>query len=215
MNETARRPAPGHHGPTAEYSQSEILTRPSREAAEAAVRTLIQWAGDDPRREGLRDTPARVARAYEELFAGYRQDPDLVLARTFSETGAYDDLILLKDIRIVSYCEHHMLPIIGRAHIAYLPDRHVVGISKLVRVAGIFARRLQIQERLTVNIAEAIQSAVKPRGVGVMIQAEHSCMTMRGVNVPQSMMVSTHLTGELKTNDARRAEFMRRIGSLE
>ncbi|MCC6915256.1 MAG: GTP cyclohydrolase I FolE [Rhodospirillaceae bacterium] len=210
MNENARRPLPGHPGLTTECPHPGA--RPPREAAEAAVRTLIAWAGDDPGREGLRDTPARVVRAYEELFAGYRQDPEEVLARTFSETDAYENLVVLKDIRIVSYCEHHMLPVIGKAHIAYLPDRRVVGISKLARVAGLFARRLQIQERLTVNIAEAIQRAVKPRGVGVMIQAEHSCMTMRGVNAPQSTMVSTHLTGELKTDAARRAEFMRCVG---
>ena len=156
--------------------------RPSREEAEAAVRTLLRWAGDDPTREGLVDTPARVARAYEEFFAGYDVDPVALLERTFEETDGYDEIVLLRDIRLESHCEHHMVPIIGRAHVAYLPHRRVVGISKLARVVEAYGRRLQIQEKLTAQIANTIQQVLEPRGVAVVIEAAHQCMTTRGVH---------------------------------
>ena len=182
-------------------------TPPTQADAEAAVRTLIEWAGDDPDREGLLDTPARVARSYKELFAGYDSDPKAYLERTFDEVGGYDELVILKDIRVVSFCEHHMLPFLGKAHVGYLPRNRVVGISKLARVVHGFARRLQIQEKLTAQVAEAIQDILDPKGVGVVIVSEHSCMTMRGVNTPGSRLTTSHLLGEVR-NDARtRQEF--------
>lgn len=162
----------------------ETRRKPTEAEAQAAVRTLIEWAGDDPDREGLLDTPRRVAKAYRELFAGYETDPREYLARTFEEVGGYDELVLLRDIRVVSFCEHHMLPFLGKAHVGYLPSDRVVGISKLARVVHGFARRLQIQEKLTAEIAAAIQDILRPKGVGVVIVSEHSCMTMRGVNTP-------------------------------
>ena len=182
--------------------------RPSREAAEAAVRTLIRWAGDNPSREGLRDTPNRVLGAYEEWFQGYREDPDAILDRTFSETGGYREMVLLKDIRFVSHCEHHMAPIVGRAHIAYLPRDRVVGISKLARLVEVFARRLQIQERLTSEIADALETALKPLGVAVMIEASHGCMTTRGVHKDEAMLVTTAMLGVFQSDDDRRREFL-------
>ena len=175
--------------------------------AEAAVRTLIQWAGDDPDREGLVETPARVARSYRELFAGYESDPKDYLARTFEEVGGYDELVILKDIPVVSFCEHHMLPFIGRAHVGYLPSNRVVGISKLARVVRGFARRLQIQEKLTAEVADAIQEVLKPKGVGVVIISEHSCMTMRGVNTPGTRLTTSHLLGEVRDDPRTRQEF--------
>jgi GTP cyclohydrolase I len=181
--------------------------RPTQEQAEAAVRTLIEWAGDDPDREGLLETPGRVARAYRELFAGYEADPRDYLARTFEEVGGYDELVLLKDIPVVSFCEHHMLPFIGRAHVGYLPSNRVVGISKLARVVRGFARRLQIQEKLTAEIAEAICDILKPKGVGVVIVSEHSCMTMRGVNTPGTKLTTSHLLGEVRDDPRTRQEF--------
>ena len=164
------------------------MAKPTQADAEAAVRVLIEWAGDDPNREGLIDTPERVARSYRELFAGYEVDPRDYLKRTFDEVGGYDELVVLKDIRVVSFCEHHMLPVTGRAHVGYLPSNRVVGISKLARVVHGFARRLQIQEKLTAEIAEAIQDILEPQGVGVVIEAEHSCMTLRGVNTTGSLL---------------------------
>ncbi len=158
------------------------MAKPTQADAEAAVRTLIEWAGDDPEREGLIDTPARVARSYRELLAGYASDPRDYLQRTFAEVGGCYELVVLKNIRVVSFCEHHMLPVIGRAHVGYLPTNRVVGISKLARVVHWFARRLQIQEKLTAEIAETIQEILEPQGVGMVIEAEHSCMTLRGVN---------------------------------
>jgi GTP cyclohydrolase I len=175
--------------------------------AEAAVRTLIQWAGDDPDREGLLETPARVARSYRELFAGYESDPKDYLARTFEEVGGYDELVILKDIPVVSFCEHHMLPFIGRAHVGYLPSNRVVGISKLARVVRGFARRLQIQEKLTAEVAGAIQDILQPKGVGVVIISEHSCMTMRGVNTPGTRLTTSHLLGEVRDDPRTRQEF--------
>jgi GTP cyclohydrolase IA len=180
----------------------------TREEAEAAVRTLIRWAGDDPDREGLLDTPARVARAYEELFAGYDADPRAYLRRTFSEVNGYDELVVLSDIPVVSFCEHHMLPFQGHAWVGYLPDKRVVGISKLARVVNGFARRLQIQEKLTAQIAEAIQAVLQPRGVGVVVRSEHSCMTMRGVNTPGSSLTTSTLLGVVRDDPRTRQEFL-------
>jgi GTP cyclohydrolase I len=182
-------------------------TLPTQADAEAAVRTLIQWAGDDPDREGLLETPARVARAYKELFAGYGVDPRDYLAKTFEEVAGYDELVILKDIPVVSFCEHHMLPFIGRAHVGYLPSNRVVGISKLARVVRGFARRLQIQEKLTAEIAGAICDILKPKGVGVVIVSEHSCMTMRGVNTPGTRLTTSHLLGEVRDDPRTRQEF--------
>lgn len=176
--------------------------------AEAAVRVLIQWAGDDPEREGLLDTPARVARSYRELFAGYDTDPREYLERTFEEVGGYDELVILKDISFVSYCEHHMLPVLGKAHVAYLPTDRVVGISKLARVVRGYARRLQIQEKMTAEIAKAIDGVLRPKGVGVIIDATHSCMTMRGVGVPGSSLVTSTLLGVVRDDPRTRAEFL-------
>ncbi len=180
---------------------------PTQEDAESAVRTLIEWAGDDPTREGLLETPKRVAKAYRELFAGYETDPHDYLERTFEEVGGYDQLVILKDIRVVSFCEHHMLPFLGKAHVAYLPRDRVVGISKLARVVNGFARRLQIQEKLTAEIAEAIQEILDPKGVGVVLVSEHSCMTMRGVNTPGSSLTTSHLLGEVRDDPRTRQEF--------
>ena len=181
----------------------------SQTEAEAAVRTLIRWAGDDPDREGLLDTPARVARSYRELFAGYEVDPREYLERTFEEVGGYDELVVLKDIRFVSFCEHHMLPVVGKAHVGYLPTDRVVGISKLARVVRGFARRLQIQEKMTAEIARAIHEVLRPEGVGVVIEAEHSCMTMRGVDVPGASLITSHLIGVVRDDPRTREEFMR------
>ena len=183
-------------------------TRPSRSDAEAAVRTLIEWAGDDPDREGLLDTPGRVVRAYEELFSGYESDPREYLERTFEEVAGYDELVVLRDIRVVSFCEHHMLPFLGKAHVGYLPSDRVVGISKLARVVHGFARRLQIQEKLTSEIAGAIHDILQPKGVGVVIVSEHSCMTMRGVNTPGSRLTTSSLTGVIRDDPRTRQEFL-------
>ena len=186
--------------------------RPSVEAAEAAVRTLLRWAGDDPDREGLLDTPGRVVRSYRELFAGYETDPRGYLERTFEEVGGYDQLVLLKDIRFVSFCEHHMLPVIGKAHVAYLPTNRVVGISKLARVVNGYARRLQIQEKMTAEIAQAIDQVLQPKGVGVVVEATHACMTMRGVNTPGASLVTSSLLGEVRDDHRTRQEFLRLVG---
>jgi GTP cyclohydrolase IA len=181
--------------------------KPSEEDALAAVRTLIEWAGDDPDREGLVDTPRRVIKAYRELFSGYESDPREYLARTFEEVGGYDELVILRDIRVVSFCEHHMLPFLGRAHVGYLPNERVVGISKLARVVHGFARRLQIQEKLTAEIADAIHDILKPKGVGVVIVSEHSCMTMRGVNTPGARLTTSSLLGDVRDDPRTRQEF--------
>ncbi|WP_091737032.1 GTP cyclohydrolase I FolE [Phenylobacterium immobile] len=186
---------------------SEKKAKPTQAEAEAAVRTLIEWAGDDPDREGLLETPARVARAYAELFAGYEADPKEYLERTFDEVGGYDELVILTEIPVVSFCEHHMLPFLGKAAVGYLPSNRVVGISKLARVVHGFARRLQIQEKLTAQIAEAIQDILNPRGVGVVIVSEHSCMTMRGVNTPGSRLTTSHLLGVVRDDPRTRQEF--------
>lgn len=186
---------------------------PSRAEAEAAVRTLLRWAGDDPDREGLLDTPSRVVKSYEEFFAGYRQDPKTLLQRTFEETDGYDELIVLRDIRFESHCEHHMVPIIGVAHIGYLPQNRVIGISKLARVIEAFAKRLQIQEKLTAQIANIIDEVLKPRGVAVIVEARHQCMTTRGVHKPDATLVTSRMLGELRENASTRREFMAIIGN--
>jgi GTP cyclohydrolase I len=182
--------------------------------AEAAVRVLIEWAGDDPDREGLVDTPARVARSYAELFSGYKEDPRHYLERTFQETGGYDELIVLSNVRVVSFCEHHMLPVVGKAHVGYLPRDRVVGISKLARVVTGYSRRLQIQEKLTADIAETIQEILNPVGVGVVIEAEHSCMTLRGVNTSGSLLSTSRLLGAIRDDPRTRGEFLRAVGGL-
>ena len=181
----------------------------SQAEAEAAFRTLIQWAGDDPTREGLLDTPARVARSYRELFAGYDECPRSYLERTFEEVAGYDELVVLRDIRFVSFCEHHMLPVVGKAHVGYLPTNRVVGISKLARVVKGFGRRLQIQEKMTAEIARAIQEVLEPHGVGVVIEAEHSCMTLRGVAVPGASLSTSCLLGVVRDDPRTREEFLR------
>jgi len=185
--------------------------RPSQAEAEAAVRTLLRWAGDDPTREGLRDTPARVARSYSELFAGYNVDPVALLERTFEEVGGYDEIVLLRDIRLESYCEHHMVPIIGRAHVAYLPANRVVGISKLARVVDAYAKRLQIQEKLTVQIANTINDVLQPRGVAVVIEAGHQCMSTRGVHKPGVSMVTSRMIGAFRDDPDTRRELLSMI----
>jgi GTP cyclohydrolase I len=184
------------------------LDRPTREEAEAAVRTLLRWAGDDPQREGLLGTPDRVVRSYEEFFSGYQQDPVSILERTFEEIEGYDEMVVLKDIRIESHCEHHMVPIIGKVHIAYLPSSRVVGISKLARVAEVYAKRLQIQEKLTAQIANAIDSVLQPRGVAVVIEASHQCMTTRGVHKTGVSMTTSRMLGAFRENPLTRQEFL-------
>lgn len=186
--------------------------KPSREEAENAVRTLIRWAGDDPTREGLAGTPARVARAFEEFFGGYDEDPIEVLQRTFEETGGYDEMVVLRDMRFESHCEHHMAPIIGRAHIAYLPNKRVVGISKLARVLDIYSKRLQIQEKMTAQIASTIDEVLQPKGVAVVIDAAHQCMTTRGVHKPGMSMVTSRMLGLFRTDARTRREFLAIIG---
>lgn len=192
----------------AELRDAADARRPSRTEAEEAVRVLLRWAGDDPDREGLVGTPERVVRAYEEFFAGYSQDPVDILHRTFEETDGYDEMVVLRDIRLESHCEHHMVPIIGKAHVAYLPDRRVVGISKLARVVEIFAKRLQIQEKLTSQIANTINEVLQPKGVAVVIEAAHECMTTRGIHKPGVTMVTSRMLGAFRTSPATRREFM-------
>jgi GTP cyclohydrolase IA len=187
--------------------------RPSREEAEAAVRTLLRWAGDNPQREGLVDTPKRVAQAFEDWFSGYDQDPQAYLARTFEEVAGYDDMVILKDIRFESHCEHHLAPIIGRAHVGYLPTRRVVGISKLARVVEAFARRLQVQEKMNAQIAHCIQKVLEPKGVAVVIEAAHQCMTTRGVHKTGVTMVTSTMFGAFRENSDTRREFLNMIGN--
>lgn len=185
--------------------------RPTRAEAEAAVETLLRWAGDDPSREGLVDTPARVARAYEEFFSGYQDDPEEMLARTFEEVEGYDDMVMLRDISLQSHCEHHMVPILGKAHIAYLPNNRVVGISKLARVLDSFGRRLQTQETMTAQVASAIQTALQPLGVAILVDAKHQCMTTRGVKKPDVSMVTTRFTGVFNDQADLRERFYQQI----
>jgi len=187
--------------------------RPSREEAEQAIRTLLRWAGDDPSREGLADTPARVAKAFEDWFSGYDQDPEAYLARTFEEVAGYDDMVILRDIRFESHCEHHLAPIIGRVHVGYLPTNKVVGISKLARVVQAFSRRLQVQEKMNAQIAHCIQRVLEPKGVAVVIEAAHQCMTTRGVHKTGVTMVTSTMLGAFRDNSDTRREFLNIIGN--
>ena len=194
-------------------SHQEFEDRPTREEAENAIRTLLKWAGDDPDREGLLDTPKRVAKAYRDWFSGYEQDPVEYLARTFEEVEGYDEMIVLKDIRFESHCEHHLAPIIGKAHVAYLPTNKVVGISKLARVVEVFARRLQVQEKMTAQIANSIQDVLDPQGVAVVIEASHQCMTTRGVHKPGVTMVTSTMLGSFRRDPMTRRELLTIIGN--
>jgi len=189
-------------------ASDNLSGRPTQQEAEDAVRTLLRWAGDDPQREGLLDTPKRVAKAYRELFSGYDLDAEDVLGRTFEEVGGYDDIVLVRDIPFFSHCEHHMVPIIGKAHIAYLPDGKVLGLSKIARVVEIYGRRLQTQETMTAQIARAIDETLQPKGVAVLIDAEHMCMSMRGVQKQGSTTLTMSFTGSFKTDPAEQARFM-------
>jgi GTP cyclohydrolase I len=198
-----RRPAEAHAS----------LPRPTQEEAESAIRTLLLWAGDNPGREGLQDTPKRVAKAYREWFAGYEEDPVELLARSFEETDGYDEMVALRDIRLESTCEHHMAPILGRVHVAYLPNGRVVGISKLARVVNAFGKRLQIQEKLTSQIANTIHDVLKPKGVAVVVEAAHQCMTTRGVHKPGVTMVTSRMLGAFRDDPTTRREFLAMINS--
>ena len=189
------------------------VSRPTREQAMDAVRTLLRWAGDDPQREGLLGTPDRVVRAYEEFFGGYGEDPVALLHRTFEEISGYDEIVLLKDIRFESHCEHHMLPIIGKAHVAYLPNNRVVGISKLARLVEVYAKRLQIQEKMTAQVANTIDEVLRPKGVAVVIEAAHQCMTTRGVHKTGVTMVTSTMLGAFRDNSDTRREFLNIIGN--
>jgi len=188
--------------------RAEEVVRPSREEAEAAVRTLIAWAGDDPSRSGLLDTPKRVVKAYEEFYAGYKESPADALERTFEDIDRYDDIVLVRNIPFYSHCEHHMVPFLGKAHVAYFPTDAVVGLSKLARVVDVFARRLQSQERMTGQIVSAVEEALKPRGVAVMVEAEHQCMTLRGVQKPGSSTITTQFSGVFRDDPAEQARFI-------
>ena len=194
-----------------DYMDKPVTDRPSQEEVEAAVRTLLRWTGDNPDREGLVDTPKRVAKAYREMFSGYDQCPADELGRTFEEVEGYNDMVLVKDIQFHSHCEHHMVPIIGKAHVAYLPDGKVVGLSKIARTVDIFAHRLQTQEAMTAQIAGVIQDVLNPRGVAVMIEAEHMCMAMRGIRKQGSTTLTTTFTGAFKERPEEQARFMRII----
>jgi len=194
-----------------ERGKARRAARPGRDEAEAAVRTLIRWAGDDPDREGLRGTPARVARAYEEWFSGYFEDPRDYLKRTFEEVAGYDEIVLLRDVRFTSHCEHHMAPIIGKVHIGYLPRNRVVGISKLVRLVDVFARRLQVQEKMTAEIAACLDNVLKPHGVAVVVEGGHECMTTRGVRRPDVTMVTSRMLGVFRERAETREEFLAAI----
>ena len=197
---------------TVEPVKDNILCdKPSRDEAEKAVEVLLRWAGDNPLREGLVDTPGRVVRAFEEFFSGYTEDPEKMLERTFEEVENYDDIVMLRDISIQSHCEHHLVPILGKAHIAYLPNKRVVGISKLARVLDLYSKRLQTQETMTSQIANAIQNALKPKGVAILIDAQHQCMTTRGVKKPNVSMVTTQFTGDFKKEPPLVDKFYRHI----
>ncbi len=212
---SARKPEPAAEqtkaAPNAVVT-ADFAARPTREEAEAAVRTLIRWAGDDPLREGLRDTPRRVVDSYLEFFSGYGADPVEILRRTFAETDGYDEIVLLRDIRFESHCEHHMAPIIGRAHVAYLPHRRVVGISKLARLVEAYAKRLQIQEKMTAQIANNINDILEPKGTAVIIEAAHQCMTTRGVHKPGVVMTTSRMLGAFRDDPATRRELLAMIG---
>ncbi len=198
---------------TAAPDTTDTKTRPSREQAEDAVRTLLRWAGDDPEREGLYDTPSRVVRSYEEFYSGYNIDPRAYLERTFEETEGYDEIVLLRNIRFESHCEHHMAPIIGKVHIAYLPRTRVVGISKLARLVDTFSKRLQIQEKMTAQIANTIDEVLQPFGTAVIMEAAHQCMTTRGIHKPGVTMVTSRMLGAFRSDPTTRRELLAMIGS--
>ena len=193
--------------------ESAEVVRPSYDEAKEAVRTLLRWAGDDPEREGLAETPDRVVRAYREWFSGYAIDPAELLSKTFEETDGYDEMVVLRNIRFESHCEHHLAPIIGEAHIAYLPNRRVIGISKLARIVEAYARRLQIQEKMTAQIANIINDVLQPKGVGVVIEAVHECMTTRGVHKSGVVMVTSQMIGAFRSDGSTRREFLSVIGN--
>ena len=197
---------------SSEQRDDNLCPRPDRGQVEEAVRTLIRWAGDDPEREGLLDTPKRVVRSYEEFFSGYTQDPETLLRTTFEETDGYEEMVVLRDIDFESHCEHHMVPIIGRAHVAYLPKIRVVGVSKLVRVIEAYGKRLQIQEKMTAQIANAINNTLQPKGVAVVLEGEHQCMTTRGVHKSGLKMVTSTMLGAFRDDVATRREFLSYIG---
>ena len=193
--------------------QATTVIKPSREEAEEAVRTLICWSGDDPDREGLIETPKRVVKAYEEFFEGYDMDPEEVLQKTFEEVQGYDDAVIVRNIRVESHCEHHIVPIIGVAHVGYIPNNRVVGISKLARVIEIFGKRLQTQETLTAQIADTIQKVLEPKGVAVVVDASHQCMTTRGIHKTESSTITSRMLGAFRDNPETRSEFMNLINS--
>ena len=188
-------------------------TKPTREEAMQAVRTMLAWAGDNPDREGLLETPLRVVKAYEEFFAGYKEDSDAILNKTFEEVAGYDEMVIIKNVRLESHCEHHMVPILGKAHVAYIPNKRVVGISKLARVVDVYAKRLQTQETMTAQIAESIQRVLQPKGVGVVIDAGHQCMTTRGVHKPTATTITSQMLGVFRTDYRTRSEFMNLINN--
>ena len=196
-----------------EDKKSPARKRPSREEAEEAIRTLILWAGDDPAREGLKDTPKRVVNSYEEFFKGYEAEPEDILKRTFEEVDGYDEMVLLRNIGFESHCEHHMAPIIGKAHVAYLPRKRVVGISKLARLVEAYAKRLQIQEKMTAQVANALEEVLQPFGVAVVIEATHQCMTTRGIHKRGVTMVTSRMLGAFRDNESTRREFLAMIGN--
>ena len=196
-----------------EKNVTEVFSKPSRKEAEEAVKTLIKWAGDNPEREGLLDTPKRVVKAYEEFFEGYEHNPTEILSRTFHDVEGYDEMVIVRDIRIESHCEHHMVPIIGIAHIGYIPNQRVVGISKLARVADVFSKRLQTQETMTAQIADIIDEVLQPKGVAVVVDSKHMCMTTRGVHKPESSTITRRMLGLFRTNSNTRNEFMNLINS--
>lgn len=211
MEQAAKPTKANGESPVKPMKPAAKVIRPTREEAEAAVKTLIQWAGDNPMREGLRDTPKRVVDSYAEFFAGYHEDAHEFLSRTFEEVAGYDDLVMLRDIRLESHCEHHMLPIIGVAHVAYLPSDRVVGISKLARVVELFAKRLQTQETMTAQIAQAIETELKPQGVAILVDAFHQCMTTRGVHKTHCGTITTRFTGVFKTESDYRERFLQLV----
>ncbi len=199
-----------------EVKQNKIIKtnkKPTREEAMQAVKTMLAWAGDDPTREGLIETPHRVVKAYEEFFAGYKEDSDAILNKTFEEVAGYDEMVIVKNVRLESHCEHHMVPILGKAHVAYIPNKRVVGISKLARVVDVYAKRLQTQETMTAQIAESIQRVLKPKGVGVVIDAGHQCMTTRGVHKPTATTITSQMLGVFRTDYRTRSEFMTLINN--
>jgi len=194
-----------------QIKENQILRKPTRAEAEEAVKTLISWAGDNPYREGLMETPKRVVKSYEEFFAGYILNPDEILDKTFEETEGYDEMVMVKDIRLESHCEHHMVPILGRAHVAYIPNNRIVGISKLARVVDVYAKRLQTQETMTSQIADTIERVLKPKGVAIVIDAAHQCMSSRGVHKTETSTVTSRMLGLFRTNSSTRSEFMNLI----